>query len=142
MKRSCGAIVTLAMTAIAAAACSAGDSRHSPIEKGSGSASGDPSIITFWKTVPEATRLRLKGDFAGAAAIYEKALSLNPDHEDSLYYLGQCRVALGQYEEAARVFSKLIAVNPDSPRAHLGLGATLAAPDSAAPLDLAGAERH
>jgi Flp pilus assembly protein TadD len=81
------------------------------------------AVRLFWRTLGEATALRIAGDCDGAARAYRQALSLNPKHEDALYYLGQCLQAQGQTEEAHRSFEALVAVNPESARGHLALGA-------------------
>ena len=81
-------------------------------------------------------------DCAAAAALYEQALALDPRHEDALYYLGQCRRELGQPAAARAAFERLVSVNPQSARGHLALGALLASPDPAEPMDLAPAEAH
>jgi tetratricopeptide (TPR) repeat protein len=100
------------------------------------------AVLRFWQVFNEATALRTKRDFARAAGAYEEALSLDPRHEDSLYYLGQCRQELGLHREARVAFARLVDVNPASARGHNALGALLASPDASAPLDLDAAEDH
>ena len=81
-------------------------------------------------------------DCAPRPRLYEEALVLDPRHEDALYYLGQCRRELGRPAEARAAFERLVEVNPSSARGHLALGALLASPDPAEPMDLAAAEVH
>jgi tetratricopeptide (TPR) repeat protein len=100
------------------------------------------AVRAFWEGLRSATDARMRGDCAAAAALYEQALALDPRHEDALYYLGQCRRALGDPAAARVAFDRLIAANPQSARAHLALGALLASPDAAEPMDLVGAEAH
>jgi tetratricopeptide (TPR) repeat protein len=104
--------------------------------------SGREAVVRFWRTYDEATASRLKRDFPGAARLYEEALHLDPRHEDSLYYLGQCLRQLSRYAEARRTFERLVSLNPESARGNLALGALLASPEAGAPLDLAEAERR
>jgi Flp pilus assembly protein TadD len=108
------------------------------------SASADSRERTrgFWRTFQLATRQRVKGDCGGAIPIYEEALALKPDHEDSLYYLGQCLRQLERWERARGVFERLIHVNPEIARGHSALGALLASSRNDAPWDPIVAERH
>jgi tetratricopeptide (TPR) repeat protein len=99
-------------------------------------------VLQFWERYREATARRVERDFAAAAGLYRAALELDPRHEDCLYYLGQCQRELGQPGDARRSFERLVEVNPNSGRGHLALGALLASPDPAEPLDLATAEEH
>ena len=100
------------------------------------------AVVAFWGKLHAATDARMQGDCAAASRLYEQALALDPAHEDALYYLGQCRRGLGQPREARAAFERLAAVNPQSSRAHLALGALLASPDPAEPMDLGAAESH
>jgi enediyne biosynthesis protein E4 len=81
------------------------------------------SVRFFWTAFGEATTLRIAGHCAAAADAYRRALSLNPKHEDALYYLGQCLQSEGQIEAAGQTFEALVAVNPESARGQLALGA-------------------
>ena len=100
------------------------------------------SVLRFWESYHEATALRTRGDFAAAERAYERALALDPRHEDSLYYLGHCRREIGQPAGALEALTRLVGVNPSSARGHLALGALLAPADVSLPLDLGGAEEH
>jgi tetratricopeptide (TPR) repeat protein len=99
-------------------------------------------VLRFWRLVEQATALRNAGRCADAVPLYADALRLNPRHEDSLYYLGQCSRDLGRHDEARRAFAALLAENPASARGHLGMGALLASPEDRAPLDLREALLH
>jgi tetratricopeptide (TPR) repeat protein len=99
-------------------------------------------VVEFWQHLSAANRARSGGNCAGAAALYEKALAVDPDHEDGLYYLGQCRRELGEPARARLTFERLVEVNPESARGHLALGALLASPNPDEPLDLEASERH
>jgi Flp pilus assembly protein TadD len=99
-------------------------------------------VLEFWELYNAASRVRTGGDCAEAARLYEKALALDPKHGDSLYYLGQCRRELDLPGPAREALERLVEINPASARGHLALGALLASPDPAEPMDLETAERH
>jgi tetratricopeptide (TPR) repeat protein len=99
-------------------------------------------VRAFWEKLRAATEARLRPDCASAVRLYEEALTLEPRHEDALYYLGQCRRELGRPSEARAALEQLVGVNPASARGHLALGALLASPDPAEAMDLAEAEAH
>lgn len=99
-------------------------------------------VVRFWRLFNEATSLRMKGDYAGAARTYEEALTVNPVHEDCLYYLGQCREEVAQYREAIVAFEALVKTNPVSARGHLALGALVSSPDASEVANLTRAETH
>jgi tetratricopeptide (TPR) repeat protein len=118
---------------------------RAPGEPAPESVRSDPEkqrVLEFWRHYNSASRVRTEGDCEEAVLLYEKALALDPTHEDSLYYLGQCRRELGEPIRAREALDRLVEVNPDSARGHLALGALLASPDPAEPMDLAEAERH
>jgi tetratricopeptide (TPR) repeat protein len=100
------------------------------------------AVRDFWDKLQAATDARLRHDCAGAAALYEQALAFDPRHEDALYYLGQCRRELGEPAAARAAFERLVDVSRESARGQLALGALLASPDPAEPMDLAAAEAH
>ncbi len=79
-------------------------------------------ITRFWKVYREATEHRMAGRTREAAEGYRKALTLNGEHEDALYYLGNMCMELGEYQAAAESWQRLAQVNPHSARAHLQLG--------------------
>jgi len=108
-------------------------------------AAADPrreAVKAFWAKLHAANEERMRTGCGRAVSLYEEALVLDPRHEDSLYYLGQCRRETGRRAEARAAFEQLLEVNPHSARGHLSLGALLASPDRAEPMDLAAAESH
>jgi tetratricopeptide (TPR) repeat protein len=91
----------------------------------------------FWETYRQASHNRAAGDLEVAAAGYQKALGLKPEHEDSLYYQGNCYFELGRYREAIAVYEQLISVNPEgSSRGYMQLGLVYSCLEKNAPLDL------
>lgn len=117
---------------------------------GCGSAPAGPGVIDerktrvmeFWRLYHEASAARTRGDLAAAASSYQAALRIDPDHEDSLYHLGQCLQEAGQASGALAAFRHLVEVNDSSARGHLALGSLLASVEDDGPWDLEGAERH
>jgi tetratricopeptide (TPR) repeat protein len=99
-------------------------------------------VLLFWQRFGAATDARIGGDCARARDLYVEALRLDPRHEDSLYYLGQCQRMAKQPSDARQAFERLVEVNPASARGHLALGALLASVDPGEPLDLVQAESH
>ena len=98
-------------------------------------------IRDFWAVYNRANDFRIRGDFADAVPAYREALQLNPQHEDSLYYLGASLEELGNYADAAKCFRRLIALNPSSGRALGELGHVLSVLAPGAPRDFAGARQ-
>jgi Tfp pilus assembly protein PilF len=96
----------------------------------------------FWALYRSATSQRTAGDIRSAAETYARALALNPDHEDVLYYLGTMRLALGDFAGAAQAWRHLIAVNPSSARGQSQLGNLFLCLDPGAPFQLDSAEAH
>jgi tetratricopeptide (TPR) repeat protein len=131
---------TLVLVGIACAFAACGGEK----EKAAGPRQ-DPArerVLAFWRSYNAATAARVAGDCEKAAPLYEEALKLDPRHEDSLYYLGQCRRDLHQPAAARTALERLVEVNPASARGHSALGSLLASNDPSEPLDLESAERH
>ena len=99
-------------------------------------------IQQFWTLYRDATGQRIGRQTQRAAETYTRALELNPDHEDALYYVGSMRLELADYGGAARAWRRLLEVNPSSARTHSQLGALYQCLDREAPLQLDSAERH
>jgi len=79
-------------------------------------------IRRFWEIYRQATSHRLTGEIEQAASAYEKAIALNPSHEDALYYFGNVSLELGHYEKAERAWQRLIEINAHSARGYQQLG--------------------
>jgi tetratricopeptide (TPR) repeat protein len=106
-----------------------------------GAADRRAAVVRFWAALNEATMLRMRGDFRAAAAAYDGALAIDPFHEDALYYLGQCRLEIGDNPGARAAFGRLVAANPRSARGHQALGMLLSVPGDGS-ADLKAAEAH
>ena len=96
-------------------------------------------VTLFWETYNRAGVLRTQGQYGSAATAYRRALSINPEHEDSLYYLATCLYEMGDYEAAQAELRKLIRLDPESGRAYGQLGRLLSSRAPGAPTDLAAA---
>ena len=77
---------------------------------------------TFWNCYNQASSYRLQGQPEKAAAAYHKALSLQPDHEDALYYAGIVDREMDSLHAAQQCWEKLTTLNPQSERAFMQLG--------------------
>lgn len=96
----------------------------------------------FWDAYKAAGERRSRGDCAGAIGHYRRALALRPDHEDSLYYLGNCYAEGGERPAAMAAYARLVEVNPEgSSRGYMRMGLLLAMPGPDGRRDLAAAER-
>lgn len=87
-------------------------------------------VRDFWGLSREANRLRLAGEYEAAIESFEAALAIDPEHADSLYYLGVSLEQTGSYGRAEQVYRRMIEVNPRSNRAIAQLASllSLAAP--------------
>lgn len=103
----------------------------------------DESVRRFWDTYRQASAKRVAGELGSAADLYQAALKLRPNHEDSLYYGGNCYFELQRYQEAIAEYERLIAVNPQgSSRGYVQLALVHAWLDPAAPINLDQSEQY
>jgi tetratricopeptide (TPR) repeat protein len=97
----------------------------------------------FWDTYRLASQKRAAGDLEAAVAQYAKALALKPEHEDSLYYQGNCYFELGRYPEAIEAYERLVTASPEgSSRGYMQLGLVYSSLEVGAPLNLPKAEEY
>lgn len=82
----------------------------------------------FWaKQHAAMDAMKLERDFAKAVSLFREALAINPNHEDSHYYLANCLVELGDIPSAVGELDALIRINPQNHRAYQRKGELLAA---------------
>lgn len=94
----------------------------------------------FWARYARAKAAREAGDLDAAITAYRDALTLQQDHEDALYWLGNSLLETDRGAEALGVWSRLVEVNPLSSRAHQQIGVVRSLPG--ATFDLTEAEAH
>lgn len=76
-------------------------------------------LIDFWNKQRAAMdALKVGKDLPQAIQLFRAAIELNPLHEDSRYYLGQCLAAMGDVSGALGQWQELIRINPQSHRAY------------------------
>jgi tetratricopeptide (TPR) repeat protein len=98
-------------------------------------------VAEFWRVQRAAMNAMKKDRDAHAAiALFREALGLDPDHEDSLYYLANCQADLGDVASALATLDELKRKNPMSHRAFLRWG-TLRAVSAGGAEDLDSAAR-
>ena len=98
-------------------------------------------VLEFWQTLRDAmTAMKVEKDNSKAIRLFRAALALNPGHEDSRYYLGQCLAAEGDVDGALAQFEELTRLNPHSHRGFQQWG-VLRACSARSDADLAAAEK-
>lgn len=79
-------------------------------------------IRSFWETYRKAQKYRIDGQWEDAARYYEQSLTINNDHEDSRFNLGNMYLEIGQYKKAEQCWLDIVETNPSSARSHMQLG--------------------
>lgn len=86
------------------------------------------ATVQFWtKQHAAMDAMKRERNFATAAALFREALALNPNHEDSHYYLANCYADLGDIPSAIAELDALSRINPQNHRAFQRKGELLAA---------------
>lgn len=99
------------------------------------------NVLLFWdKQRAAMNAMKLETNYSKAILFFREALQLNPDHEDSRYYLATCLAATGEAAGALRELEELGRLSPSSHRAFKQLG-RLRAAFAKTPDDLALAEQ-
>ncbi len=79
--------------------------------------------VAFWTAQRAGMKtLKVEKNVPAAEQYFRKALELNPEHEDALYYLGTCLALQDDLQGAMKWYDKLRKVNPMSHRAQKGWG--------------------
>lgn len=123
MKRAAAVLIALAALVVATIVVKPGRSgeagRGDTVEA---SSQERGRVQRFWEAYRRATALRIAGQLQEAADAYTEALVLEPEHHNTLYYLGNVEVALGNLAAAEDAWRRLAEVDPTSARAHSQLG--------------------
>ena len=86
------------------------------------------SVKEFWEKQHAAMdAMKREHDFTKAARLFREALAINPNHEDSHYYLANCFAGLGDVPSAIAELDALARINPQNHRAYQRKGELLAA---------------
>jgi hypothetical protein len=96
--------LAIAVVVVAASGCRGADTPET-VER-------NPVVEAFWEDFRAASAARGAGDLERAALLYERALTADPDHGDSLYYLGHFRYSRGEVARALELFEHLAQVQP------------------------------
>ncbi|MFN7998453.1 MAG: FG-GAP-like repeat-containing protein [Bryobacteraceae bacterium] len=84
--------------------------------------------VRFWaKQRGAMDAMKRDRDMAKAAGLFREALAINPNHEDSRYYLANCLAAQGEMAAAIAELDVLAQLNPQSHRAFQRKGELVAA---------------
>ncbi|HXV75154.1 MAG TPA: FG-GAP-like repeat-containing protein [Candidatus Polarisedimenticolaceae bacterium] len=76
-------------------------------------------LAEFWRTQRAAMdAMKVDGEPRRSIELFRRALELNPDHADSLYYLANCLAETGDVDGALEQLDRLIRADPQSHRAH------------------------
>lgn len=86
---------------------------------------GSYSNANYW--LDEANRLYLAGSYEQAAALYVRALNLNPSLLAGWLNLGNALCLLGRYNESLNAYDSVIRQNPQNAPAWQGIGLDLLA---------------
>ncbi len=76
-------------------------------------------IVRFWEYQRAAVQaMKTEGNLTRAVEQFRAALEIDPAHEDSRYYLGNCLAALGELDSALAEFTELTRINPRGSRGY------------------------
>ena len=86
------------------------------------------ALVKFWEKQHAAMdAMKRERNFINATLLFREALAIDPDHEDSHYYLANCLAASGDIPGAIAEFDALARINPQNHRAFQRKGELLAA---------------
>ncbi|MGB6000370.1 MAG: FG-GAP-like repeat-containing protein, partial [Thermoanaerobaculia bacterium] len=98
-------------------------------------------VLEFWNLQRAGMdAVKIEGDLPKAIGLFRQALALDPQHEDSRYYLANCLAAEGDLDGALAELDTMRRLSPGSHRAHKQWG-VLRAMTAESDADLEAAER-
>jgi Tfp pilus assembly protein PilF len=120
------------------------DQRHT-LARGAGA---DPAVVPtaaggeadFWAAYRAGTEARRRGHTQAAIDAYERALTIQPAHPDTLHNLAQLRYARGELDIARTLLQRLAAADPRVNRAWQQLSTVAGTPVAGWTIDLAVAD--
>lgn len=74
------------------------------------------------RSVEAAFSRHKRGDLESAAAVYQRILSIYPEHAQAMHYLGLIAQQRGSSADAVRLLNRSIQIDPKDPRTHNHLG--------------------
>lgn len=90
-----------------------------PPPVGSAASTSREQLMRFWAVQREAVdAMRIEQDLPRAITLFREALAIDPSHEDSRYYLGNCLAQTGDVAAALDELAELARLDPQSHRAH------------------------
>lgn len=85
------------------------------------------TLVRFWdKQHAAMDAMKRENNLSKAITLFREALQINPEHEDSHYYLANCLAATGDIAGALAELDKLAQINPQNHRAYQRKGELLA----------------
>jgi len=78
--------------------------------------------LTIKKTFTIASQNHQKNNFKVAKNLYKKILKINPNHFESIFYLGVLLLESNNFDRAKQLFQKAIRIQPNYAPAHNNLG--------------------
>ena len=78
--------------------------------------------LTTKKTFTIASKNHQKNNFKVAKNLYKKILKINPNHFESIFYLGVLLLESNNFDRAKQLFQKAIRIQPNYAPAHNNLG--------------------
>ena len=78
--------------------------------------------LTIKKTFTIASQNHQKNNFKVAENLYKKILKINPNHFESIFYLGVLLLESNNFDRAKQLFQKAIRIQPNYAPAHNNLG--------------------
>ena len=81
--------------------------------------------LTIKEIFASALQNHQKNKLQVAENLYKKILKINPNHFESIFYLGTLLVQTERFELAIPLLSKATQINPNYAAAHNNLGAAL-----------------
>jgi tetratricopeptide (TPR) repeat protein len=86
------------------------------------------TLVLFWEKQHAAMdAMKREHNYSKAAGLFREALAINPEHEDSRYYLANCLAVLGDIPGAITQLDELARINSQNHRAFQRKGELLAA---------------